>query len=623
MRYLFLFMALFFIVPSFACNKSVDPNKVVLFIDVNASHKEILAARKGACERGESLRVIPEGSEKLGKANLDYLYTLRMSTFCYDTCEEWKKKNEKVQLKLNRISQNVEKDLKVSLRKELEKLEKEGKTVESLLLSGHNSGGSFSSDDHLGNRVIEKGDINNIFKDFPKQAESVKSVLLLGCYTGVKKEILDWKAIFDNANLILGYNKEGPLSDRPSASTMVEDGLVFDKKINDLVEDKKLRRSVEKNFRHLIYVNGAIYFKPQCSEANGYYYQSDLKGNKRLEEFSTADCEENARVLGDGHKEQLLDYYYGRKAIPEDTSDSPLREIYSFTRKYSYCYEINPDWDSSALHYKDPDRILQLLFFNKMKINFAKAYKEDIDLFDDLLEGFDPSYRIAELKEAARQLEIEIKGKRDLISKIKKKDKTLIKSLEDDIAELDQLLIEAEMAGLDKEEVSIALKNLRDKEELLSAIEGEGTDYIIQGYENSIADSELKINSLANSVVAAKGLKDYVKKNYWKMTPENLENKSRKEILDNVHALTYIANATGQHSMHQFARAADKRLNELNSIPFEWHDFISNPRKPADFLDEMNEAFGRSEGFENAGDGPYQSPANDFFNDRENNLLEF
>lgn len=57
-KYLILVALLCYSVQSFACNRSIDNQSVILFVDANNSPREIESARSAACERGENLVVV-------------------------------------------------------------------------------------------------------------------------------------------------------------------------------------------------------------------------------------------------------------------------------------------------------------------------------------------------------------------------------------------------------------------------------------------------------------------------------------------------------------------------------------------------------------------------------------
>lgn len=167
--------------------------------------------------------------------------------------------------------------------------------------------------------------------------------MLLGCYTGVQKEILSWKSIFPNVRMIGGYDGSAPLSDKLAGHTYLEDLLSKEKKLIQQADEKKINKFMANNVRHFNMLSAAVYVNPVCEEENpenekDYYYSSKQRALK-FHEFDASKCltmREELDKMSDDYKK----YQYGDVEPPSDSSKGELRDLYDEARSVEHCVEI-------------------------------------------------------------------------------------------------------------------------------------------------------------------------------------------------------------------------------------------------------------------------------------------
>lgn len=75
-------------------------------------------------------------------------------------------------------------------------------------------------------------------------------------------------------------------------------------------------------------------------------------------------------------------------------------------------------------------------------------------------------------------------------------------------------------------------------------------------------------------------LKDFGGLKTWPLTEENIKNKSRKEILDNLEAISGMIGPMGGPEVFEAIEKLEWSLKSMTCVSPEWHDIQANPRTP-------------------------------------------
>jgi hypothetical protein len=512
---------------SWACSNKVDPNKVILFIDTNFSDLEIKTAQKAACKRGERLAIVPKNYP----AYTDLIHAYEKNQKAYDKCvrstgdcTEVAESTRNSHLKLMDLSAS-QPTIKEQIKEQLKELKESKAKIQNVTISGHDGGGSYGG--YKGD--FSREELEEVIKEFP-EVNNVQSLMLLGCYTGVQKEILSWKSIFPNVRMIGGYDGSAPLSDKLAGHTYLEDLLSKEKKLIQQADEKKINKFMANNVRHFNMLSAAVYVNPVCEEENpenekDYYYSSKQRALK-FHEFDASKCltmREELDKMSDDYKK----YQYGDVEPPSDSSKGELRDLYDEARSVEHCVEIlEADLDVNNL--------FNLRFYSAVKENFARYYKDDLAEVEKMLQSIKPE---------------------DIIKNLEFKVKLLEEQAQKNTEELKDYLKEAEG---DLDTIERILKN----------------DAIL--INQQITENKLKIEELKNSENPVSSI--------WIPTKENLSKKTRKDTLDNIHNIEKAISTNLLDSKHAGALkwVAQKTADHLQYFdnPFSWHEVTSRTEAP-------------------------------------------
>lgn len=333
----------------FKCNKSVDPKKVVLFVDTNDSPKEIEGAAKAACERGETFRKFPHES----KAEIEKY--------------AWDKKQELVTAK--------------SLHKELAELAKQNIAVTSMVVSGHDGGGKVHGDLGGVNKYDVIEGMKKAYKGKQHLLNEMKSVFMWGCWSMGPSEVDVWKKELPNLKLTAGFMDMGPLNTTEASHSVLNGLLVREKQLVAEADAKKLKRAIQ-GIPNINVTLASVYTDAACGDMLYYQTQGDSDAHYDNEEnplFKSGthfiDFDENFSCKGmaaqiEKTRKDLIKYFYGDKPLPEDKPGSEIREIYSFLRHTAKCHKAN--------HILNADRIFLLRFYEQVKENFGMRFHSEI-----------------------------------------------------------------------------------------------------------------------------------------------------------------------------------------------------------------------------------------------------
>ncbi|WPU64867.1 hypothetical protein [Peredibacter starrii] len=368
-----------------SCQDSIKSDKYMLFIDTNESEREIETAEKAACARGEKMVIVPKNykdyrtyMEEMAKAKKVAMDCTKKNptstTACRDVQVAFRQsyeKMEKFRLSQPKIETGTDEALK-------EIKSKNGK-LNNLIISGHDGGGEFGgakgrmSREDLSKAMAKYKDINN-----------VSTLMLLGCYTGVQKEIIEWKNIFPDVRMIGGYDDSAPLSDKPAGHQFITELLTKEKALIANADQKKLQNFTRANVKSLTLLNAAVYVN--CEDGTNkeeFYYTSKNRG-KHFSPYGAKECHEKEKEFNDIIT-QMAPYETGEKEPPADTARGELRQLYIKARNLEHC----SDFLKKEINVSN---LFNLLFYQGIKDSFAAFYKDDLAAAEKAVEEMKKKY---------------------------------------------------------------------------------------------------------------------------------------------------------------------------------------------------------------------------------------
>ena len=592
------------------CAQKVDPRKVMIFIDLNANIEEVRAAERAACARGEKIDVIPADFEERHQIKLDLAqFDKKRSRACGDNfltpskSEECKTAQKNLNDEATMLDQKNA-DVGLLLTQELSKIKSAGGTLPAFILSGHDGGGHF----YGMSGSTDQRTIDQIFADFPELKNSVQSVGLLGCYTAVPIQVLKWKGVFPSTKLLIGYEGSGPLGDKPAGQTYVEDLLKQEKQITGAANDKIMEAKLLNSVRGIQMVNSAVYIESTQCKPDGtkkeYYYNSsekDLKAKtgKKFGPFAVDDCEKARDALND-QMNVYNKYYYGSTEIPSDSSSGPLRDVYTFMRQNEQCFDSKYGRTAPT-----GDEILYLLFFNSVKRNFARVFanenKDEGGFVSQMTPvGLEKTLRdqLEAVKKRVTETEADLADYNADPDKYKKKVESDYKMAFDKYTLLSaDPVIQTYLSHLNGQKQNHEEPSEADKKKVEAYLHASQVISILSYKKTKLASGQITERTSTDIQQAKEWIKggderisgakqefESAKKNFWLPTLENLQSKSRKEIMENIHAINLIAiSSAGTPGSEKVASLSNRMsgfLGDLDGIPFDWHEDSEHPSKP-------------------------------------------
>ena len=368
------------------CNRPVDPNKVIFFVDTNFSDLEINTAQAGACARGETLVIVPNNYRDYTRLIRAQEAATRPVMNCGTNCEA---ASARLVSAIEAIDafRSSQPSIDDSIRAELTKLRERGAKISNFTISGHDGGGMFGG--HKGG--TSRPQLLEIMNEF-QDVNEAQSVLLLGCYTGVQNEIVGWKQIFPKARLIGGYDGSAPLSDRPAGHEYLSDLLTKEHQLIREANQSRLDSQVRSGIRSINAMNTALWINPLCADGTTeneleLYYSSS--SGRRLSPFEINACTNKSAELT-ALSQEYEKYLSGELEPPTDTANGALRRLYSRARTDEHCSEqLNINFDANKL--------LFLLFNEGTEKNFGMFYQEDLATAESILNSITPESMKAQL----------------------------------------------------------------------------------------------------------------------------------------------------------------------------------------------------------------------------------
>jgi hypothetical protein len=413
-KILILFLSLF--VSSLNCFAECNPNskKVVIYMGFHGSDVELKGA-ESACKRGERVVTVPtedyfreytKQSFQVDSIQTQLERASRAATACSDKffnsdaaalhCKILDNKTVELSHKEGALytafsdwqKKNPLKPTEIELKDALENLKTQNASVSSLIVSGHDGGGHFYGD--LGS--IQKEDIFDLAGKYPQQFANTKSVLLMGCWSTVPDQVEAWKANIPSLKVVAGFGGSAPSAVQKAGGEYIAGVLNVQDSFTGSTEKQAMERL--KSIVDINAITAAVFIDPSkvCTavpkssyyalfaqnenDDNGKYKAGMNKYTFRTEEEIKADC---LAFAGNSAFWNKLDNYISGRTEPSNTYR--LTDLYDTMRHHEECFDkhlIEPGRF-------DPGGVLMLRFFQDVKKNFGKYFKQDIaDAYDEL-----------------------------------------------------------------------------------------------------------------------------------------------------------------------------------------------------------------------------------------------
>ena len=248
--------------------------------------------------------------------------------------------------------------------------------ISTIIMSGHHGNYTFSGE--TGELSIE--DLTEVLKPYEKSFNSVKKLILRGCYTVTTETILPnspWRKLFPNVESILGFEQKAWDDMLPMSYEFVEASLYWNSE-NAKSLSKSDLVSYFQSIPHQKKSALGIWNKHISAPRNGLFLSTEKGFNGRpITSFEQAikACDLNYPVK-EHHKSIVDEYANGVRDIPKNTSKSPLRDAYNFFNTNNHCFSLSNKWifdraesDNQVDKPLNLRFLMSLLFFNNILNN--------------------------------------------------------------------------------------------------------------------------------------------------------------------------------------------------------------------------------------------------------------
>ncbi len=623
-QYLVILFFFSFSLDAWTCSTKVDPNKVVFFVDTNYSDLEIKTAEKAACQRGERLVVVPKNYSDYTSHLVQYEKSKKAFDKCMQKQGDCGELGSKAYADHSTLTEfkNQQPSLEEQIRDQFKELKSKNAKIQNVTISGHDGGGWFGG--HKGD--FYRQSLADLMKEFP-EINDVQSLMLLGCYTGVQQEILNWKSIFPNVRMIGGYDGSAPLSDKLAGHTYLEDLLSKEKKLLQQADEKKINNFVANNIRNFNMLSAAVYVSPVCEEESPEddkeFYYSSKERSLKFQEFDASKCLSMKNELF-SMSDIYLKYDSGELEPPQDPSSGELRNLYDRARAVEHCFE-NQNVNLNV------SNLFNLRFYSAVKENFARFYKDDLEEAERILNTITPDSMAKNLQSQIELLTPSLEEAQNQLDYFEKDPKSYLKQSEKKVAELEskfnELIKKPEFKAIwDKYDFSqtnyfdllskpanerqIILKILSEQVPLSMAKSGhqqlvQAPDTVKHVLKLTVDFQQSHIDMLKNKIEAIKAPESTPK--VWVPTQNNLNSKSRKETLSNLHQMFQLESINAldekQAATVSWLRLTTSQHLQYFQNPFSWHEVTSRTEAPEIAVDSLQTAIDRRAAMMNAGYG--------------------
>lgn len=359
---------------------SVQAHADILFLDLNGNPKEIEAAKAAASKRGEKVIVIPEVTKELAtrqsellaktqKANEEYLRKgCSRANSDSPTCAGVGKALNEAMAKENDFRQKNQLNAE-TLNKALKDLKNKGANLSSLIVSGHDGNGHFGG---TYGDLTDK-DLAGAFQSNAPVGDGIRSLALWGCYTANLSSLsLYWKKAFPQVEVVVGFDKKGPLGNSPSNWALLKDFLSKDKELSQIKDQNELQKAFKK-LDGVRITDAAICVGDTFSNK---FVTMDLANIQSMCEGAFL---KDAKVYT-----CYLNAEKGCENPPANTANSELRSFYEQLQDYAHCKEVLQPEQQVGM--PSADTMIRLIHFADIKKNFVKNFTQQMADYNKLLD---------------------------------------------------------------------------------------------------------------------------------------------------------------------------------------------------------------------------------------------
>lgn len=552
---------------------------------MNFSDQEIETAKKAACQRGEKLQIIPKNYKDYTQLIQKVEAAKKKYKGCKENCQTFSEEYRRADVELY-TALEASGSVQQQIKKELNDIKNNKGKLTNLILSGHDGGGTFGG--HKG--FLNKFQLDDILKEYT-DINDVSTLMLLGCYTGVQKEISFWKSVFPKVKMIAGYDGSAPLSDKPMGHHYLEDLLTKEKSLLKQADEKQLNQYVSANIRGLHSMYTAVYVE-SCTEEDadgqGMYYGS-LSTNRRFKEFKLDECvTKKAQIKS--IDERFSKFDSGEIEPPKNPSDPAIKRLYDEARSLEHCIDqLNSQTSVNS--------IFNIRFYGDVKENFAKYYDNEIKKADAVIKEMDIDNLILQFNKYVEGFEKDAEVINTDIEEVLKDPQPFIKKIEPKLkaakGELDAILKDQSKVDLLNKMQDPLYKASSQDEKLFQTYQKLKED--ISYYDSLMlnGDNGRRMAAImsanfnqrkkdANQTAAI--LNQLRQTPTWAPTSENLKKYSRKELRDNLHRASAVLTIPSiprelRLALRWSVDAQSEHLIHFQN-PFEWHEVTTTVAAP-------------------------------------------
>ncbi|QLY25314.1 hypothetical protein [Bdellovibrio sp. KM01] len=359
---------------------SAQAHADILFLDLNGNPKEIEAAKAAAAKRGEKVIVIPEVTKEMmakqvkfkeltQKANEQFLKKgCSVGTAKTEACATVSKNLNDAMAKENQFRQENELNAN-TLEKSIAELQKKGVQLSSMVVSGHDGNGHFAG--RFGD--LTDKDLSDAFTKNPPMGDSIRSLALWGCYTAnISSLSLYWKKSFPKVEVVVGFDRQGPLGNSPANWALLKDFLSKEKDLVQIKDENELQKAL-KGLDGVRITDAAICVGGKFSSKKLAMDLANVQSmceSAYLKDAKIYTCYLNAEE--------------GCANPPANTSDSDLRRFYEKLQDYAHCKEVLPPEQQVGV--PSPDTMIRLIHYADIKKNFVQNFSREIADYNKLLD---------------------------------------------------------------------------------------------------------------------------------------------------------------------------------------------------------------------------------------------
>lgn len=368
----------------------------------------------------------------------------------------------------------------------------------SLIISGHNGGGSFEgSAGHISFRHVL-----DALEENPYSRNHTRLLMLLGCNTSNLSQIINWKGIFPELDIIAGYDGTGPNQNTISGLSYIKEIISNGDELLKQDTEEDLKRALESlpyiyNLEAGIYLNHITCNEDNHKQESEYIFRPLTSGDTpQFKKFDLSECVDKLHKLHTKIMPRYLKYFTGDLPIDTQAARSEMRGIYNFFHQTYSCIQATEndqdiETETDDLELPNWQTILSLRFWNETQHNIASFYSEELNNAADFLQRMqndsgalskyieefnknqdqrasfierlqkDKTFMLEELQ----KLNNDARRAKEVMERLREQSQTLISILSesliaDDIEYISYLIREIESEQVNPSELTMYLRNL-------------------------------------------------------------------------------------------------------------------------------------------------------------------